>query len=447
MVQVSNSCPVWIRYIASVAIIISLTEKGLTEEPNWGQWRGPSGTGVAVDADPPTEWSEDKNIRWKVEVPGEGHSTPVIWGDRIFLTTAIPHGEKLAPKYSGAPGAHDNRAITQRQKYVALAINRHNGKTLWEKILQDNLPHEGGHQTASLASNSPVTDGKHVFAYFGSQGLFCLDMEGRVQWQVTLGVQQTKHGHGEGSSPALYQSKLIVNWDHEGQSFLLALDKSTGREIWRVDREEVTSWATPIVFEHAGIPQVIVAGTERVRGYDLNSGQVIWECGGMSANIVASPVAADGMVYVGSSYEKRALLAISLDGARGDITDSKHIVWNRFRGTPYVPSPLLYDDALYFHTHYQNILTRVLARSGEDQPGALRLSGIRNVYASPVAAAGRVYITDLDGNTLVFQHGPVPRMLAYNQLDESFSASAAIVEECLYLRGQKHLYSLAAEAP
>ncbi|MFP6691482.1 MAG: PQQ-binding-like beta-propeller repeat protein, partial [Pirellulales bacterium] len=255
----------------------------------------------------------------------------------------------------------------------------------------------------------------------------------------------TKHGHGEGSSPALYGDTLIVNWDHEGQSFVVALDKRNGRQLWRLDRKEVTSWATPIVVEHNGRPQVVVCGTDRVRGYDLETGKIIWQCGGMSANIVATPVSADGVVFVGSSYEKRAMLAINLDGAKGDITGTDKVLWSRFRGTPYVPSPLLYGNALYFLTHYQGILSRVNAKTGEDRPGAFRLGAIRNVYASPVAAADRIYITDLDGTTAVLSHGDIPRLLSINRLNDSFSASAAIVGEELFLRGKKHLYCIAKE--
>ena len=256
----------------------------------------------------------------------------------------------------------------------------------------------------------------------------------------------SKHGHGEGASPVLYKQTLIVNWDHEGQSFVVALDKSTGRELWRVKRDEVTSWATPIVVEHAGNPQAIICGTQRVRAYDLKTGKTIWQCGGMSANIVATPVAGGGMVFAGSSYEKRALLAIRLAGATGDITGSDQVAWRRIRGTPYVPSPLLYEDGLYFLTHYQGILTRVNAKTGEDEPGAFRLSGIRNVYASPVAAAGRVYITDQDGATLVISADARPKTLALNHLDDQFSASPVLVDRELILRGHNHLYCLAESA-
>lgn len=401
------------------------------------------GTGAASGAEPPINWSETENVRWKVALPGRGHSTPVVWSDRIFVTTAEPFGDKLPPRTSGAPGAHDNLPVTQRHRFVLLCIRRGDGKTLWRRDLHEALPHEGGHNTASLASASPLTDGEHVFAFFGSHGLFCLDLNGTPVWNKQLGRMNSKHGHGEGASPALYKQTLIVNWDHEGQSFVVALDKSTGRELWRVKRNEVTSWASPIVVEHEGHPQVIICGTDRVRAYDLKTGKTIWQCGGMSANIVATPVAGDGMVFAGSSYEKRALLAIHLAGATGDITGTDRVAWRRIRGTPYVPSPLLYEGGLYFLTHYQNILTRVNAKTGEDEPGAFRLSGIRDVYASPVAAAGRVYITDQHGATLVISAGASPRALALNHLDDQFSASPVLVDRELFLRGHNSLYCLA----
>ena len=430
----------------SLLVLLSLLEANPAEPSHWPQWRGPTGTGAADDAEPPIDWSETENVRWKVALPGRGHSTPVVWGDRVFVTTAEPFGDQLPPRTSGAPGAHDNRSVTQRHRFVLLCLQRRDGKTLWRRDLHEALPHEGGHNTASLASASPLTDGHHVFAFFGSHGLFCLDLNGTPVWNKQLGRMNSKHGHGEGASPVLYKQTLIVNWDHEGQSFVVALDKSTGRELWRVKRDEVTSWATPIVVEHAGNPQAIICGTQRVRAYDLKTGKTIWQCGGMSANIVATPVAGNGMVFAGSSYEKRALLAIRLADATGDITGSDQVAWRRIRGTPYVPSPLLYEGGLYFLTHYQGILTRVNAKTGEDEPGAFRLSGIRNVYASPVAAAGRVYITDQDGATLVISADARPKVLALNHLDDQFSASPVLVDRELILRGHNYLYCLAESA-
>ncbi len=410
---------------------------------NWGAWRGPLGTGAAPDADPPIEWNEEKNVRWKTPLPGLGHSSPVVWGDRIFLTSAIPIGPELPARHSKAPGAHDNLPVTHQQQFVVLAVDRQDGSIAWQKPVHEELPHEGWHYTASAASISPVTDGERVFASFGSYGLYCLDVDGNVVWQKQLGKMQVKHGHGEASTPALYGDTLIVNWDQERDSFIVALDKATGEPRWRVLRDEETSWASPIVIEHKGRPQVVVSGTNRLRGYELDTGRVVWECGGLSSNIVASPVYDAGMVFAGSSYETRALLAINLNGARGDVTGTKQVVWSRRERTPYVPSPLLYEGGLYFLYHYQGVLSRVTARTGEEPTGPFRLTGITDVYSSPVAAAGRLYFTDREGTTLVMSSGERPQSLAFNRLDDQFSASAALVGREMFLRGERFLYCLA----
>lgn len=408
----------------------------------WAQWRGPLGTGFAPNAQPPIEWSEIKNIRWKTELPGKGHSTPIVWGDRIFLTTAIPQGDSIKPRFV-RPGAHDNFDMTQNHEFVVLSVDRKTGKILWKETVHKAAPHEAGHISASLASASPVTDGERIFAFFGSYGLFCLDTNGKRLWKKELGVMHTKHGHGEGSSPALHGDTLIINWDDEEKSFVVALDKRTGKERWRKTREEDTSWATPIVVEHKGKTQVIVPGTKRVRGYDLTSGDVIWECGGLSSNIVASPVAENGIVYTGSSYDTRAMLAIKLDGAKGDITGTDQVIWSRTRGTPYVPSPLLYEGTIYNLQHYQGTMVRIVAKTGKDYGDAIRLEAIKHVYASPVGAAGRIYVTSRDGITQVMSHEENPKMLATNRLDDTISASAALVGKELFLRGERYLFCIA----
>ncbi len=411
----------------------------------WPQWRGPLGTGVAPHADPPLSWSESENVRWKVPLPGSGHSTPIVWGERVFVTTAIPYGEPVEPEPDRAPGAHDNAPVTRHQRYAVLAVGRGTGEILWQRALREQLPHERAHYSGSFAAASPVTDGERLYAFFGSRGLYCLDLDGELLWELHLGEMQSKHEHGEGASPALHGDTLVVNWDHEGESFLIALDKRTGEQRWKVLRDEVTSWATPIVVDNAGAPQVVVSGSQRLRGYDLRDGEILWECGGLSRNVVASPVAGDGMVFAGSSYEKKVMVAIRLEGASGDVTRTDHVVWTRRRGTPYVPSPLLYGDALYFLHHYQGVLSRVEAATGAEQHGPFRLTGIGNVYASPVGAAGRVYVTDLDGTTLVMSDADQPTTLALNQLEDRFSASPALAGRELFLRGERYLYCITEE--
>jgi len=410
----------------------------------WAQWRGPLATGVAPQAQPPVEWSEQKNVRWKIPLPGQGHSSPIVVGDRVYLTAAVPVGEKLPPVYDTAPGAHDGVPVTQRHQFVVLAVNRADGRIAWQKTVREEVPHEGGHNTGSQASNSPTSDGQRLYAFFGSRGLYCLDLKGAVLWQKDLGRMQTLHAHGEGSSPVLHGDTLVVCWDHEGASFLYAFDKRTGAQRWKVARDEKTSWSTPLIVESEGRAQVVVSATQRVRGYDLATGALLWECAGLTDNVVSSPVFADGLLITGNSYHQQAMLAIRLAGAKGDLTGTAAVVWQLRRMTPYVSSPLLYGDTLYFLRHNQNILVRLDPATGQPRGEPLRLEGIRDfIFASPVGADGRLYVTARDGTTVVLRHDRENATLAVNHLDDSFSASPALAGRELYLRGERSLYCLA----
>ena len=408
----------------------------------WGQWRGPLATGAAPKADPPVEWSETKNIRWKTKLPGLGHSSPVVWGSLVFVTTAEMTGAEKPFTGVTPDGAHNNMNPLFDHQFAVMAIDRETGAVVWRRTVATRQPHESTHESATWASNSPVTDGEHVLSFFGSNGLYCLDTGGRLLWSRDLGDMQVKHGHGEGASPLLHGETVVVNWDHEGASVIVALAKRTGEELWRQPRDEVTSWATPIVVTHDGQAQVVVSGTRRVRGYDLKTGAVIWEAGGLPGNIVASPVGADGMVFAAGSYEKQTLLAIRLTGAKGELTGTQQIAWQKNRSTPYVPSPLLYDGWLYYLRHYQGVLSRVNAKTGDEPSGPFRLGSVFNIYSSPVAAAGRIYVTDRNGKTLVMSNDAEPKALTLNKLDDRFSASAALVGDAIFLRGEKFLYCI-----
>ena len=398
-------------------------------EKNWPQWRGPSANGVSPYGNPPVEWSESKNIKWKIEIPGKGHATPIVWGNQIFVLTAIKS---------------DTQPNSQEEvKFEIFAINRSDGKILWQHTARETLPHEGTHTTGTLASNSPVTDGEHVYAYFGSRGLYCYDMQGNLKWEKDLGDMSTRRGFGEGSSPVLYSDKIIVNWDHEGQSFIIALDKKTGKELWKVNRDEVTSWSTPLITESNGKAQVITSATNKIRSYDVATGEVLWESSGMTVNVIPSPVAANDRVYVMSGFRGNALQAINLSEAQGNIADSEAIIWTLDKDTPYTPSPLLYDDNLYFLKSNDGILACLNAITGEEYFSRQRLKGIERVYASPAGANGKIYITSRNGNTQVIKHGTTYEILAINTLDDSFSASPVIVDNELYLRGEQYLYCIA----
>lgn len=423
------------------------TEVAGTDGPlahSWAQWRGPLATGVAPHANPPVHWSETQNVRWKTPIPGMAHSSPIVHGDQVFLTTAIPIGEPRKPVYDRAPGTHDNVPVTHRHQFAVLAVRRSDGRVAWQRVVKEDFPHEGGHQTGSLASHSPTTDGERVYAQFGSRGLYALGLNGEVSWQKDLGRMTTLHAHGEGSSPVVYRDKVFVCWDHEASSSLFALNKRTGAELWRVARDEKTSWATPIVVEYAGKTQLVVSATQRVRGYDVETGAQLWECAGLTDNVVSSPVYGKGMVFAGNSYYRQAMFGVRLEGATGDITQTDRVAWRLNRMTPYVSSPLLYGDTLYFLRHLQNILSRLDPITGKPRGDALRLEGIGDlIFASPVGAAGRIYVTGRDGSTVVVRHDGENATLAVNHLDDSFSASAALIDRELYLRGERSLYCLA----
>ena len=415
----------------------------------WPEWRGPLHSGVAPAGDPPVTWSESSNVRWKVALSGLGSATPVIWGDRLFVLTAVPTGERAR----SGPGFFSRLAdrfmrrtsATEVQQFVILAIDRRDGSVLWEHVVREAAPHQGRHGTNTWASPSAVTDGEVVCASFGSVGLYCYDLDGRPLWETDLGDMRTKMGFGEGASPTLYRDLLIVPWDHEGQSFIAAFDKRTGRERWRTPRDEETSWSTPLVVEREDGAQVVTSATEAVRGYDAATGELRWWDEGLTENAIPSPVAADGLVFVTSGYRGNRLAAIDLSAASGDIRGSDAVVWSVDRDTPYVPSPLLLDGQLYVLKSNSGVLTAYDAATGARRYGPERLRGIRNVYASPVAAAGRVYVTSRGGATAVLRAGPAFEVLAVNVLDDDFDASPAIAGDEIYLRGRQFLYCIAAD--
>ncbi len=428
-----------------IPILVSGAEPPADYESNWPQWRGPLANGVSPAGDPPVEWSENRNIKWKIEIPGLGHATPIIWDNLIFVLTAIETDKQVDPKNGNQAKKRFGPPVTRTSnvhKFVVFAIDRSNGQIIWQHMAREELPHEGTHPTGTWASNSPVTDGEHVYAYFGSRGLYCYDMQGNLKWEKDLGDMRIKLSFGEGSSPVLFDDKIVINWDHEGQSFITALDKKTGQEQWKVGREEQTSWATPLIIENNGKPQVITSATSKVRSYDLATGELLWESSGMTRNVIPTPVAANNLVYVMSGFRGNALQAINLSNANDDITSSDAIVWTHDRDTPYTPSPLLYDDLLYFLKSNDGTLSCFNANTGEEYFSRQRLKGVGGVYASPVGAAKRIYISSLNGSTQIIRHGIQFEVLATNTLNDSFSASPVIVENELYLRGAKYLYCI-----
>lgn len=440
------------RMILTCMLLVPVVAWGANPTPspeqleNWHQWRGPLGNGMAPEASPPLEWSETKNVRWKVAVPGKGSATPVIWGDKIFVLTAIPTDREgpPQPKQPGPPAGRRGLSLdrpTNIYQFCVLCYDRKSGEELWRQVAREEVPHEGGHPTNTFASGSPITDGQFLYASFGSYGTYCYDLDGNLKWSRDLGDMQTRASFGEGSSPALHDGTLVLLWDHEGPSAIFALDAATGETRWEKPRDEPTTWNTPYITEHAGGRQVITNGTNRTRSYDLATGELLWECGGQATNPIPSPVVLNETAFVMTGYRGYAVYAIPLS-ARGDLTDSDKIVWRRTDAGPYISSPLLFDETLYFTKSRDAILYSVEALTGSAKIDGQRIPQLGTLYASPVGAAGRIYFCDRNGTTTVLKHGDEVEVLAVNKLPEVLDASPALVGRQMFLRGDTHLYCI-----
>ena len=396
----------------------------------WGHWRGPTGNGTSETANPPTHWSEKKNIKWKVKIPGNGSSSPVVWEDKIFITSAVGPARE-----AGKPSSE--------QKFTLHCFDRKTGKILWEKVAATTVPHEGIHKDNTFSSASPMTDGKRVYAFFGSRGLFAYDMDGKPLWKRTdFGKMKTRNGFGEGSSPTISGDTIIVPWDHEGPSKLVAINATDGEIKWDTPRDEPTSWDTPLVVSYDGKKQVVTSGQNFAMGYDFDTGKEIWRCPGQTQRPVASAVSADGIVYVGSGFRGAYLGAFKL-GATGNLKGTDAVLWTKNDQTPDIPSFLLVGKRLYYTARKSPIITCVDAKTGENHFERERIDGLRELYASPVAAGGRVYITGRDGNITVIRDADALEVLATNKLDDHTDATPALVGDEIIIRGAKHLYLIA----
>jgi outer membrane protein assembly factor BamB len=440
-----RAAPVLTTIGVAVAMVAALqAAPDPASEKFWPQWRGPFASGVSKSANPPAEWSETKNVRWKVEIPGRGSSSPVVWGDRLFVLSAVPIGLDGAAAHAPRGGLR----ARDRYRFVVFAIDRRTGNTVWERTAREEQPHEATHQdNGTYASSSAITDGRRVYAWFESQGMYVYDMDGTLLWSKDLGDKTMRNQFGEGSTPALAGDRLVIVWDHLGGSFIVTLDAATGRELWRQSRDEIDTWATPLVLEHGGRRQAVVPGKNKIRSYDLENGEIVWESKGVTMNPIPSPVFGDGLVFVTSGFQGNNLKAIRLATAKGDITGTDSIVWTLDRDTPYVPSPLLYDGILYLLKTNSGILSAFDAATGKPHYQLQRLEGLPEVFASPVGAGGRVYLAGRDGITLVLRNAKTYEVLASNKLDDGFDASPALVDDAIYMRGYRNLYCIASGQP
>ena len=440
----------------AIAIAISLSMGILARGPlpllhaddNWAQWRGPSNSGVAATADPPITWSETENVRWKVPIDGAGAATPIIWEDRVFVLTAIKTDEKDAsipdPKDQPKTNFFDIKRPNAVHQFVVVCLDRNTGKELWRQVATKKIPHEGTHNDNDFASASPTTDGERLFCWFGSAGLYCYNLNGRKLWERDLGEAKVGSSLGEGSSPVLYGDKLVIVRDHSRKGAIEVLEAATGKTLWKKPRDEGNAWATPLILEHSGRTQVITSASNFIRSYDLDTGEIIWQCSGLTGNCTPCPQVQDDYVICMSGYQGYSAMAIPLTET-GDISKSPKIRWSLDKGTPYVPSAVLYDGLLYFNQSNKSILRCVDSKSGELVFGPQRVNGISNIYASPVAANGRIYIVGRGGSTVVLKHSRSYEPIATNKLSERFDASPAIAGNQLFLRGEKYLYCIAKD--
>jgi len=440
--------------VAFVGICVSLVfltyaSALVPEDACWPYWRGPAADGMAV-GDAPVYWSDTQNVKWKADIPGRGSSSPVIWGDRIFVTTAVKTGPSAGSEPAAAPapapGAKPQLSTPGPQaehRFEVLCLDRETGKVLWQRTATTAVPHEGHHPAyGSFASNSPVTDGKYVYAFFGSRGMYCYDMKGNLIWKKDFGVQmKMRMAFGEGMAPVISGDRLFLVFDHEGDSFMVALDKTSGKEIWRVSRDEKSNWAAPLVVEYGGKKQVIVSAVNKVRSYEFESGKLIWECAGLGSNTIPQPVYQDGMVFAMSGHMKPNLMAIRL-GREGDLTSTDAIVWSQTRGNSYTPSPVIHDNTLYVLTD-SGMASCYNARTGEPYYHQIRLPKAYSFKSSPVGANGKLYLASENEDVIVLRMGEKFEVLATNTMaDQMFIATPAIVGGEIFLRSMSRLYCI-----
>jgi outer membrane protein assembly factor BamB len=413
------------------------------EQPgNWPHWRGPLATGAALKADPPLHWDATTNIKWKAPLVGKGSATPIVWGDQVFVLTALDTGRaadpKDVPKIDPSLKVKTTAPETYYQ-FIVMAFDRATGKLRWKQIAAEKVPHEGHHPSHSYAAGSPTTDGQFLYVSFGSFGIYCYDLAGKLQWSRDLGRMSTRLGWGEAVTPVVHGDSLLLNWDQEKDSALICLDAKTGKTKWRTERDDKTSWNTPFVVAHKGQHQVIVNGTKRIRSYDLQTGAELWQCGGMTVNAIPSPVAANGIAYVMSGYTGAGAVAVPLD-SRGDLGMDGKVLWRANKGTPYVPSPVLAGERLYFTSANTPLYSVLDIKTGKAIVDRERLPDVTSFYASPIVAAGRIYLVDRTGTTLVLKQADRVDVLATNKLDDAIDASPVAVGRQLFLRGEKYLY-------
>ena len=413
---------------------------------NWAQFRGPGASGVSAASGLPDTWNAEDGVAWKTPVPGRGWSSPIVWGKRIFVTTAIKEGGEPEAVKKGLYFGGNRPAPKDVHRYAVYCLDLGSGKILWHKEVHRGIPQHGYHVKGSLASETAVADGERVYAYIGNVGLFCFDFEGDLLWSKRWESVPTRFGWGTAASPVLHGDRVYVVNDNDKESFLVALDKKTGKQVWRVERDEKSNWATPFSWENEKRTEIVTPGTGKIRSYGLD-GELLWELAGMSSITIPTPFAGHGLLYVTSGYvrdQRRPLFAIR-PGATGDISlnedqpENEHIAWCQKQAGPYNPSPILYGDYLYV-LYDMGLIACYDAKTGEEVYAKRRIGeGARAFTSSPWAYDGKIFCLSEDGDTFVIKAGPEFALLGKNSLGELCMATPAIVGDGLIIRTESHL--------
>ncbi len=439
-----------VSYVLMVTFIFSALAVAKTKtgpSTTWSGWRGADGQGVSQDTNFPTEWSETKNVQWKSAIPGAGHSSPIVWGNRIFLTSDI-EGEVVPgakatihmmgkdefkhPDWAGADKKHTMKV---------LCIDADTGKILWQQTAYEGTVFDHRHRRNTYASPTPVTDGRLVFAYFGSEGLYAYDFKGKQVWKKALGGIATL-GMGVGTSPVLYDNLVILQCDEDSgeKSFIAAFDKKTGDEVWRVKRPVEVSWATPTLVKTASRTELITNGNEFTISYDPKTGKELWRSEGVKSNAIHVPLVGDGLIVVSAGYPEKRTIAVKL-GADGDLTKTSNILWKYEKGTAYCASPILYKGLVYLISD-KGILTCVDAKTGKVIYEGGRVPVPASFMASPVAFDDKILLTSDDGDTFVIKAGSTHEVIRTNTVGEPVFATPALANGKIYIRGEKNLYCI-----
>lgn len=430
-----------------IMLVLLVLASPLRAQDHWPQFRGPH-SAVARDFSLPVNWDAKTNIAWQSAIPGRGWSSPVVWGDRVFVT-AVLNDKTPEPRKGLYIQDLIGKIPAGEHVWKLFCLDVKTGKHLWEQAVHRGLPGGTIHLKNSYASETPVTDGQHVYVYFGNLGLYCYDMQGVLVWTKNLGTYPTRMGWGTGASPVLYKGMILLVNDNEEKSFLVALDKKTGQEIWKVGRDEKSNWATPFIWETEQRVEIVTCGTKRVRSYGLD-GTLLWELAGMSVIVIPTPSAQNGLLYISAGYildSNRPVYAVR-PGAKGDITlkdkeeKNEFIAWCQRRAGPYHPSPVVYDGYLYVLLD-KGFLSCYDAQTGKEMYSRQRIDPASDKFtASPWAAAGNIYCLSEDGDTYVVRAGPTFEVRGKNSLDEMCLATPALVRGSILVRTASKLYRI-----